>query len=350
MSGAELRILVLANMWPSDERPAFGAFVASQVESLRAADVHVTVDFVDGRTSRLAYARGVLRMLALNLTRDRYDLVHAHGGHCGALALLQRRYPTLVSYVGYDLYGKPAAVGRITWKSGLEARLFRTLAGFSAGTITKSRELEELLPAKLRARNLIVPNGVDRKLFRPVPREEARRRLGWPGSEITVLFAADPGVVRKRFEVARDACAMAQATIPQLVLRLCSGVRHSDVPAWMSAADVLLLPSLAEGSPNVVKEALACNLAVVASDAGDIPELLRGVEPAAVLPRDADAGAFANGLVSVLDGGPRRSNGRELTRHLAAERVAARLVAIYRGLAADGRERRRDPGTAPVGT
>ena len=77
-----------------------------------------------GRRSRKAYARAASAMLGLNATRDKYDLIHAHTGHCGMLALAGA-LPVLVSYVGYDLYGKPIGTGeKITTKSRVEARGF----------------------------------------------------------------------------------------------------------------------------------------------------------------------------------------------------------------------------------
>jgi glycosyltransferase involved in cell wall biosynthesis len=97
----------------------------------------------------------------------------------------------------------------------------------------------------------------------------------------------------------------------------------------MNAADLLLLSSLAEGSPNVVKEALACNLPVVASDVGDVREVLDGVERCRVLPIDASVEGFATALVEVLAGAPARCNGRDRTPHLSTEVFGQRLVAIY---------------------
>jgi glycosyltransferase involved in cell wall biosynthesis len=101
----------------------------------------------------------------------------------------------------------------------------------------------------------------------------------------------------------------------------------------MSAADVLLLPSLAEGSPNVVKEALSCNLPVVATDVGDVAEVLEGVDRSHALPVDATVEDFASALIDVLRAAPARSNGRACTERLDARLVARRLHDIYLAVA-----------------
>jgi hypothetical protein len=91
-----LRVLALTNMWPSPSRPSLGAFAAVQMRSIEDAGVEVRVEFVDGSRGLGAYLRAALRMLGRNLRRSEFDLVHAHTGHCGLLACLQRRSPVLV--------------------------------------------------------------------------------------------------------------------------------------------------------------------------------------------------------------------------------------------------------------
>src|SRR5207245_4840997 len=118
---------------------------------------------------------------------------------------------------------------------------FRQLARVVPATITKSARMEELLPRATRSRNTVLPNGVDRSLFRPLPRDEARQRLGWPEDEVVVLFAGNPSFARKRLELARQACALAAEEIEKLRYRVCARLEHAAVPDWMNAADVLLL-------------------------------------------------------------------------------------------------------------
>lgn len=324
-----VRVLALTNMWPYDGDPSYGAFVAAQVRSAQECGASVEVIFVNGRRNTWAYLAGAFRMLLLNVRPRRYDLIHAHTGHCATLARLQFRYPVLVSYVGYDVYGKLRADGSITLKSRVERVVFRQLARIVAATITKSSAMEALLPASAQAKNVVLPNGVDRREFTEVPREQARAVLGWGPDEVVVLFAGRTDVARKRVDVAREACLIAAREIDGVRLRILEGHEHGVVPLWMSAADVLVLPSLAEGSPNVVKEALACNLPVVAGDVGDVAQVIGDAVRCRVLDRAAGPAEFGAALVEVLRGAPARSNGRALTAHLGADVIARRLLELY---------------------
>jgi teichuronic acid biosynthesis glycosyltransferase TuaC len=102
------------------------------------------------------------------------------------------------------------------------------------------------------------------------------------------------------------------------------------MPLLMNAADCLLLTSSIEGSPNVVKEALMCNLPVIATPAGDVKELLEGVAPSSIC--DAFESAVSAALLACLQN-PRRSNGREMAAHLDASVVAGSLLSLYTDLA-----------------
>ena len=318
-----MRVCVLTNQWPRPGSPHAGVMVVRQVESLPAVGVQPDVVAIDGTLK--SYAKAALRVLAMNFQRSRYDLIHAHTGHSGALACLQFRYPVVFSYVGYDL--DVPAEDREGPRTKFERLVFRHLSRFVAGTIAKSARGQRRIPAGGLSRNIVLPNGVDREVFSPLPRHEARRRLGWQTEAPTVLFAADPRRFTKRYELARAAVDRARDRFSKLELAICDHVPPEQVPLWMNAADVLLLTSVAEGSPNVVKEALACNLPVVSVDVGDVRELLAGVRHCHVT--EADADALADALACVLAARPSRSDGREKSAHLDASVIALRLRAVY---------------------
>jgi glycosyltransferase involved in cell wall biosynthesis len=326
-------VLVVTNGWPNEDDGTYCVFIKRQMESLIEGGLRCDVFFIRGYRSPLAYPLGALWMGFWSFAgRRRYKLVHAHSGEAAAVGACYRRAPLLVSYLGDDLLGSPRLDASVSpvWK--LRRAIVRRLAGLANRTITKSREMETVLPPRVRARNTVLPNGVDTDLFRPMDRTLARSELGWEVDHPIALFAANPAVPRKRYFLAEAAVERARSELPGLQLKVARGVTPDQMPLLMNAADCLLLTSSVEGSPNVVKEALMCNLPVVATPSGDVAELLDGVEPSYLCaPSEA---ALADALVECLRE-PKRSNGREVSARLDATVVADSLLRIYKELAPD---------------
>jgi glycosyltransferase involved in cell wall biosynthesis len=325
-----VRVLFVTNLWPDAQRPWYGTFVHTQARSLEALGVEVSVQAIRGYASRFAYARAIGDVARGNGTPP-YDVVHAHYGHSAVVARFQRRAPLVVSYCGDDLLGTRRPDGGVKARSRMEATVFRQVARVAAATITKSEEMERALPAAVRHRNHVIPNGVDLARFRRLDRAEARRELGWAEDETVALFAANPDVVSKNHPLAAQAARRAAARVPRLRLRVAWGAPPERMPLMMSAADALLMTSTSEGSPNVVKEAMACELPVVSTPVGDAPERLSGVAGCHVRPADADA--LADALVDAVGHG-RSPEARTAVEPLSLERVAERVLAVYREVAA----------------
>jgi teichuronic acid biosynthesis glycosyltransferase TuaC len=112
-------------------------------------------------------------------------------------------------------------------------------------------------------------------------------------------------------------------------LHVISNVEPIRMPLYYQAADVLLCASLSEGSPNVVKEALACDLPVVSTPVGDVPERLTGVSPSYIVSRDPRK--FGEAVVNILQT-RQRSNGRERIMHLGLDQVAIQILTVYQSV------------------
>jgi glycosyltransferase involved in cell wall biosynthesis len=333
------RVLQVTNMWPVEADPAgpagspgprYGIFVKRQVDSLIEAGVRCDVLLVRGFESRLAYVIAAFFLLVSGLTRRRYRLVHVHAGETAFAARFYLTAPVIVTYYGDDLLGTPRADGSIPLHMRLRRAVQRAHARLATRTITQSREMERVLPASVQRRNLVIPSGVDPDLFRPIDRHAARQRLGWQPDERVALFAADPGNPRKRHWLAQAACEWAGEHVERVRLQVAADVAPDDIPLLMSAADCLVLTSSIEGSPNVVKEAILCNLPVATTRVGDVEEVLAGVEPSWFC--DANSGAIGAALVECLRE-PRRSNGREASAWLSSETIARSHLDLYEELA-----------------
>jgi glycosyltransferase involved in cell wall biosynthesis len=318
-----LRVLTVTSAWPTPETPRTTIFLKRQVEFLRAAGVDVDVFSFDGQRQPWRYLVACLRLHA-RLAKGRYDLVHAQFGQ-NALLAFPKRLPLVVTFRGSDLHGIVGADGRVTLAGRILQRISRLVARHADAVVVVAEHMKSLLPSGIEA--TVIPSGLDLDHVRPHPRDVARRQLGLPLDDRLVLFAANPAVPRKRHALAKQAVDRVAQSLP-VELIVAWGVPHADMPLYMSACDALVLTSVHEGSPNVVKEALACNLPVVSVPTGDVPERLQGVEGCELCPDDR-VQTLAAALERVLRRA-QRINGRPSVAHLDERVLASRMIGIYR--------------------
>ena len=320
-----MRVLVVTNMYPDRERPAYGCFVRSQVESLQSVGVTAEVLFVDGRRSTAEYLRGLPRVR--EAARGPYDLLHAHYGLSGFLAVRQRRLPVVITYHGSDLLGTPTPSGGTTPKSRLARRLGLWAAARARALLVPSREMLQVLPEAARRRTRILPMGLDLERFRPMDREACCRQLRLDPARRRLLFVGDRDRAVKRFPMAASAAELLRREHPDVDLHVMNGVSPAEVPVHMNACDALLVTSVHEGSPMVVKEALACDLPVVSVDVGDVAERIRGLAGCRLAPPEA-AGIACAAAAVLREDGPVRT--RHAVEDLSLPRIAAALREVYR--------------------
>lgn len=329
-----MRILMVTPQLPTLDQPGSMAPAARQMESVRAAGAQVAVLEIKG-VRGLKYLQCLPRLWALARS---VDLIHAHYGYCGWLACGQFGTPVVVSFMGDDLLGTPDAAGRVDPFSKVVVRANRRLAAAVDAVVVKSAEMAQVV-APVKAQ--VIPNGVDLQTFRPIDPYEARTALGLSESTRYVLFAGCPDNPRKGFALAQAAVMKAATGMVETVeLVVAWGVPPDRMPLYMNACHALVMTSLWEGSPNVVKEALACNLPVVSVPVGDAAELLDGVDGCAICPRDAEA--LGTVLAQVLREGQRIAGRSALERKgLDQQSVARKIITIYEEVLARRRGTRR---------
>jgi glycosyltransferase involved in cell wall biosynthesis len=342
-----MRVLIVTFSLPSPAKPnIITPPLTRQIESLRSLGVDVDVMMVTG-IPKFKYLQCWPRFAKLV---DHADLIHAHYGYCGWLARSQLHKPLVVSFMGSDLLGTPNKYGSVTYGSRVVAFCDRWLAGKVDAVIVKSAEMARII-APIKSH--IIPNGVDTESFRPIERREARILLGLSAKKRYILFPGRPEVPTKAFPLFQTVVARASQCTPEaLEPILLSGVPPDKVPIYMNACDVVLLTSWWEGSPNVVKEAMACDVPVVSVPVGDVSELLDGVDQCEVCPRDTEV--LAEAVVRRLRGAG-RSNGRDALRRqgLDLKTVATKIMRVYEDVLGTAPTFRRvvpQPGTVSGAT
>jgi glycosyltransferase involved in cell wall biosynthesis len=316
-----LRVLTVTGAYPTEQIPHWGTFIKSQVDSLIAAGVQVEVIHPRPGPMPLRYAEAIARVIVKSLT-GRFDVIHGHYGQWCLVARMQWTTPVVASFLGSDLLGTPSDVDT-TRKSALVIRISQWLARRVDAVIVKSEQMRELTPSE---NVFVIPNGVDFTLFHPLARAEARAALGWPADGYYILFANDPRIPVKDFPLAQAAVARLHAMGVPAKLITVNGQAHASMVQYFSASNALLLTSIHEGSPNVVKEAMACNVPVVATDVGDVAQVIGHTQGCHVCPHDPDA--LAKALQEALLF-PTATTGRTDIAHLESSAVAQQIIEAY---------------------
>ena len=315
-------VLVVTNLWPSEADPSYGAAIRAQMESLHTFGVDYDVVFVDGRASRWNYWRGIFEVRR-RLAARKFDLIYAHFGLSGWVARFQRKVPVVVKFMGDDVLGQFDWRGRITLMGRFYQISSIVLARYLEGVIVMSQEMKQ----KLRRKDAcIMPPGVNLEVFRPLDRDECRRSLGLKPGRKYVFFPYDPAVARKRFDLVQEAVKLARAEVPELEILQEAGIAQQKLPVYYNAADMLLLPSQAEGSPNAVKEAMAVNLPIIVADVGDVRELIGQTEGCYIVAREAPV--IAEKIVEICRRN-HRTNGREWIAKWSLEGAASKVLDVY---------------------
>lgn len=318
-----LRVLMVTSEWPEPGIPRTTAFIRRQAEFVQRAGVNLEVFAFRGGKNPYKYVRAWARLRRMLRARA-YDLIHAQFGQSGLLAF-PKRMPLVVTFRGSDVLGIVRdRDGRYSRTGKILQRASRFVARHADAIILVSQHLAKYL--QTRAPVHVIPSGIDFEVFRPIPKDEARKKLGLDPQEKLVLFVGRTNQARKRFTLAKHAFELLNARIPSRLV-VAWNIQHQQIPLYMNACDALVFTSMQEGSPNVVKEALACNLPVVSVKVGDVPDRLRDVEGCELCEDDQPA-TIAAALERVLVRG-KRVDGVSAVRQLDENVLTAKVLSVY---------------------
>jgi teichuronic acid biosynthesis glycosyltransferase TuaC len=314
-----LRVLLVTSEWPTNEHPEWGTFVVQHVNFLRRAGVMMDVFSFKGRQNPISYARNWFR-IHRKLRSGKYDLVHAHWAHSALLAF-SWKVPLVVTFHGSDVQGTVTKNDRRKLSGRLLPWVSRFVARLADEVIVVARHQVPLLPKRPYH---LIPLGVDFERFYPIPQKE-----GLSVDKPIVLFGGMPQNPVKRFWLAKQSVENLRDVMPDVQLLVMERIPHDRVVYFMNAADVLLVTSLHEGSPTVVKEALACGTPVVSVDVGDVRERIKSCS-GCTLCSDDQAKTITQALLKVLSRRKRLPHLLKEIRDLDETRVCEKVVSVYK--------------------
>lgn len=299
-----MKILILC----SKNSGRIAPFITDQVEALQKAGVVCEYFTVEGKGVK-GYLRNFIPMMC-KIREFQPDIIHAHYGLSGLLANLQRKVPVVTTYHGSDI-NNPKVL-----------RYSKVSIILSAWNIFVSDKNIQL--AGVKEKFSLIPCGVDTDIFRPIERKPVREKLDLRESDHIVLFAGAFDNPVKNPELAKEAVAK----VPGARLMEMKGYSRVQVAELMNAADVCLMTSHSEGSPQFIKEAMACGCPIVSVDVGDVAEILEGVEGCRIADKNAMDVALKIEQVLIEN---KRTNGREklIKMRLDSESVAQKIISIY---------------------
>ncbi|WP_207511000.1 glycosyltransferase [Longitalea luteola] len=301
-------------------------FIKEQGESLKSEGIEVDYYPVHGKGLK-GYIKAGFSLRKL-LKRKQYDLIHAHFTYSGWTALIGAgwRIPVVLSLMGSDANGEYKGENKVVLSSRLSSFMTWLIQPFVKAIISKSANIEKSV--YLKRKSHIIPNGVNMQKFRPREMNGHSDHTRTDG-KIKVLFLGNKNKPGKNFPLVEAAIQHLGWQHVELISPY--PVQHNDVPKYLNEADVLAFPSYMEGSPNVIKEAMACNCPIVSTDVGDVSWVFgktKGCYLASFEPAD-----FAEKLKEAIHFSQTkgRTKGRQriVSLSLDMETVAKRLRSVY---------------------
>ena len=316
-----MRILHVTTNYPTPEYPIFGIFVKEQVESLQKLGLECDVFYCDGKNRGFKQYITYLPKLWYKSVFGGYDIIHCH--HALSAILLSMTFVTPFKRIVLSYQNDPTR----EWGD----KTFRFFNTHFKAFILKNVSEHYLSFPKMH----YLPNGCNQDFFKPMDKLECRKKLGWDMEKKYIIYMdSNKGVRtqkrRDRFDEALEILRKKYGYDVEIVVM--RNVQRALIPTYLNAADLHMISSDFEGSPNSVKECMCCNTPVVSTNVGNVEEMIGDIEGAYVV-SDFTATALADACDKVLRS-CKPFNGREvfLSKGYGMEIVAGKIKKLYEAI------------------
>ena len=302
-------LVVCSGNFPNFSFEKNQAFIFDQVNSLRSInkEVFYYLFFIKGK-GILGYLNN-LSQLKIKIRKYEINKIHAHGGMSGLLVNLQRKVPIITTFHGSDINFP---------KLRIISSLVSLLCKYS---IVVSKNLKDKIIFKKNIK--IIPCGVDLNLFFPINKDFARKSLGLDLEKKYLLFSSSFDNPVKNYKLLNEALILLPKDLSVIELK---GYTRKQVCLLLNAVDVSILTSFSEGSPQFIKEAMACNCPIVSVDVGDINKVIGNTDGCFIASFDAED--IRRKIQHALAFG-RRTSGCEIIKLFSIDKLAEQILALY---------------------
>lgn len=299
-----MRVLFVSS---GNSKNGISPIVDNQKQSLVKKGIDIDTFVINGGGIK-GYLKSIFRLRRF-IRNNKYDIVHAHYSLSGIVAAFSGHKNVIVSLMGSDVKEN---------KKNSLMKLFSKY--FWKGTIVKSERMKSHLGVD---KTYIIPNGVDFDKFYNRGQVESLKRLGWNPNKKHILFPANPNRPEKDFNKAEHIFKLIKDNNSELHTII--DVPNNEMPYYYSAADLVLFTSKREGSPNVIKEAMACCCPIVTTNVGDVETTIKDTIHCSI---SNNTETLTNSVRKLLTSKV-NTNGREIISFLDESIIADKIISIY---------------------
>jgi len=289
------------------------AFIYDQIQAIDQLNCNVEFDyfFIKGK-GIFGYLSNLKKLKSL-ISEKKTDIVHAHFALSGLLANIQRNKPVLTTFHGSDI-------------NNLKSRIISFFVGkLNNKSIYVSQNLIDLAMLINNRKTYMIPCGVDFNVFKPMETTKIKEKWDIKDDKKYILFSSSFNNPVKNYNLLREAVGLLN-NITIEVIELVNKTRE-DVAELMNVVDVCVMTSFSEGSPQFIKEAMACNVPIVSTDVGDVKEVIRGVEGCYISSNDTKDVAEKIMMAFAFNN---KTNGRERIKQFDNKKIAKKLITLYK--------------------